>query len=308
MYEKKYCRDLQNAQLTFLEMVVIYQKTDELYTLDGYLSKWNIQCYPNLPVPLLGVTEAEAPSDVLGETQSVAARAVSSTTAVAGPPATARPMREFAEQPDEEMWTDDAGHAWWPGVHKYRQTLPMSAPLQTDDKRFICPTAYPSIQTEGAKCPLLRERLKLGAAAIEHLSRCSLLQQSWLLAHKARFGWHDGLLIKWIRLGNLTWQYPKAFPGRAEVEIYNNKTAVLNCMWPKSHAYQFNQTEVSIQGGFAVYPPDQPHLIDVVGSRPTEPEQLLGSWPRTYTPDIHEVALRYDGIMDEVTQHLHENN
>ena len=54
--------------------------------LDGYLSKWNIQCYPNLPVPLLGVTEAEPPSDVLEEPQSVAARAVSCTTAVAGPP------------------------------------------------------------------------------------------------------------------------------------------------------------------------------------------------------------------------------
>ena len=111
MHEKKHCRDLQNAQLTFLEMVVIYQKTDELYTLDGYLSKWNIQCYPNLPVPLLGVTEAGPPSNVLEETQSMAARAVSSTIAVAGPPATARPMREFAEQPDEEMWKDDSGHA-----------------------------------------------------------------------------------------------------------------------------------------------------------------------------------------------------
>lgn len=148
MYEKKYCCDLQNSQLIFLKMVVIYQKTDELYTLDGYLSKWNIQCYPNLPVPLSGVTKAEPPSVDLEETQSVAAHAVSSSTAVAGPPATARPMREFAEQPDVEMWKDDSGRAWWPGVHKYRQNLPMSAPLLTGDKQFICPTACPSIQTE----------------------------------------------------------------------------------------------------------------------------------------------------------------
>ena len=92
------------------------------------------------------------------------------------------------------------------------------------------------------------------------------------------------------------------------MEVYNNKKAVLNYMWPRDHAYQDIPSEMWVQGGLSTYPPDQPHLIDVVGAIPTNPGELSGSWPRTYTEDILEVALRYDGIMNEVTQHLHENN
>ena len=211
-HEKKYCRDLQDEHLSVLEMVSIYQKTDEMYSLGGYLTKWNLRCYPNLPLHVAGDTELEPPSGIPEEAHSLAASSVSNATMKTGPPAVARPLREYAEQPDEEMWTDDAGHVWWPGHHRFRQALPISAALLTDDKQFICPQAYPNIQTGITNCPDLCERLQLEEGTMVYLYQCSPLQQSWLLAKKARFGWSDSLLIEWIKLGQLASQYPKLFP------------------------------------------------------------------------------------------------
>lgn len=208
--EKRYCRDLQDRFLSFLEMVSIYQKSDELYTMDGYRSKFNLRCYPNLPVP-------------------IPTAAMSLPTAVTEPPAKPHSVGELAEQPDEEIWKDDSttilSGEWWPGMHRYRENLlsPLCEPLLTEDKQFICAVAYPSILTGGAQCPLLQARLMLGKMAIDIVSALSPLQQSWLLANEARFGWHDGLLFKWARLGTLASHYPKTFPARTEVQIYNNK-------------------------------------------------------------------------------------
>lgn len=79
-------------------------------------------------------------------------------------------------------------------------------------------------------------------------------------------------------------------------------------MWPKNQAYQDDLVEMSIPSGVARYPPNEQHLIDMVGTYPTEAVHRFGSWPRTYAPSIQEVALRFDGILSELTQHLHENN
>ena len=102
-----------------------------------------------------------------------------------GPAAAAHQIQEVTEQEDEERWTDDSKSAWWPGLHKYREATPCDAPLLSENKQFICGITYPSALEEqgGVHCPRLRERLKLGDHAVEILSHCSALQQSWLLAN-----------------------------------------------------------------------------------------------------------------------------
>ena len=157
-------------------------------------------------------------------------------------------------------------------------------------------------------CPSLRARLKFRDFAVDLLSALSARQQSWLLRNKARFGWTDDHMAKWVRLVGLTPMYPKTFPTKEEIEVYNNKGPVLNYMWPENQIYQENPVEIQVPNGSVNYPPTERHLIDVIGPYPSEAVHRAGVWPRTHTPGNQEVSLRFDGIMDALTQHLHEDS
>lgn len=54
-------------------------------------------------------------------------------------------------------------------------------------------------------------------------------------------------------------------------------------------------------------PPNERHMIDARGNYLTDEKDRSGEWLRTHAPGIHAPCLIFDGILDGVTQHLHDD-